>query len=148
MIKTIITTFQPFNKLNFSITKWHCDSTMIQHVRTYNWFLQRVFFCFFEINHFVNVNKKIVKVYNASICHEIINCLLCFFDFHVFCFQFFFIQSSFYFLCCCVDDGCVNKKHYDAYIINNFHWILINLTSTRLLSVIIKKKVNSFWFFW
>ena len=36
-------------------------------------------FKFFKINHFININEKIVKFQNTLIHHEIINCALCFF---------------------------------------------------------------------
>ena len=61
-----------------------------------------------------------------------------------FIFNFFlFNQLIFHFLCCHVDDGCVDKKHYDAYTINDFHRVLINLASTHLLNAINKKKMNN-----
>ena len=60
---------------------------------------------------------------------------------------FLFNQSIFHFLCCHVNDGCVNKGHYDAYTTDGFHRALTNSASTRLLSAI-NKKVSSSWLFW
>ena len=64
LIKTIITTFQHFDKWNLSITKRHCDSTMIWCVHTYYWFLQRLFFCFFQIDDLI----KAKYVFSHFIC--------------------------------------------------------------------------------
>ena len=83
-------------------------------------------------------NCKISKHVNLSWNNWLF--IILFLIFMRFIFNFFlFNQLIFHFLCCYVDDGCVNKKHYDAYTINDFHQVLINSALTRLLSIIKKK---------
>ena len=117
----------------------------------YQWWCKCVteIFKFFKINHFININEKIAKFQNALIYYKILIICHVFFYFYMFYFQFFlFNQSLFHFLCCYFDDECVNKKHYNTYIINDFHRILTNSALTRLLSVINKKKKSNSWLFW
>ena len=58
----------------------------------YNWNSQ-----IFKINHFINVNEKIAKSFNALIYYEIINCSSCFFEFLCVSFFIFFILLFFLF---------------------------------------------------
>ena len=156
----------------------------------YYWFLQCVFFCFFQINDLIEVKYVFSHFIYTFFCNEMFMSMMtwmCDWDFQIFwneslrkykwknckiskhidslwnnqlfvvfflifmCFIFnFFLfnQLIFHFLCCHVNDGCVDRKHYDAYTTDGFHRALTNSASTRLLSVINKKKVNSFWLFW
>ena len=53
-----------FQQIEFLIAERHCDSTIIQRVHTYYLFLQRVFFCFFQIDDLI----KTKYVFSHFVC--------------------------------------------------------------------------------
>ena len=76
-----------FQQIEFSITERHCNSMMIQCVNTYYWFLQRVFFCFFQSDDLIETKYVFLHFIYMFLHNELSMSMMtwmCDWDFQIF----------------------------------------------------------------
>ena len=127
MIKTIIITFQHSNKLNFLITKKHCDLTMIQCEHTYYWFLQRLSFYFFQIDDLIEAEYVFLHFICTVFCDEMfVSIMIWMYNWN---FQTFQNES----LCKCKWKNYKISKSVDLSLWNNWLFIKFFLIFMRFI---------------